>query len=556
MDEQRAEIKELESLVQQMETERNRYKDEWSDLSAHIAPECGVFSFSESEANRGRTDRSKILDGHPCRVARDFAAGMQSVATPKSRPWFRTGTQDIDLMEFQPVKSWLKIVDDVLQFIFNQSNLYTVLPTSYLELGVFGVSAIAVLDSFSSVLRFRPFTIGEFMLARNHEGVADVMARKYHMTAREMVMAFGQGRVSQQVLAAFNGSKPLTQFPVTHVVRPNMSPGKRTPFSKDKAFNSIYYEPGVKSTLLESGFDYFPFLVPASNRIGTRVYGSGLGQVALPDVKSLYKLKAKLFLGVDKMVDPPLASSGTAKASLINSMPGGISFDQDIQGGGQGLRALYEVRPDLASGNAMVQDLRDQIRSAFYNDLFLMLAKSDRREITAREVAERHEEKLLMLAPLSEAIHSEMLDPLIDIAFAKAMEHGLIPPPPQELRGQDLKVEYIDLLTQAQKMVGLTASEQLAGFVGNISAIFPEVRHKYNVFEAVDDYASRLGTVPAIIRPDDEANKLIDAERQQAAQQQAMEQASLAADSAKVMSETDVGGGSNALQALVGGMSQ
>jgi Bacteriophage head to tail connecting protein len=35
----------------------------------------------------------------------------------------------------------------------------------------------------------------------------------------------------------------------------------------------------------------------------------------------------------------------------------------------------------------------DRIKRAFYADLFLMMAESDRREITAREIDERHEEK-------------------------------------------------------------------------------------------------------------------------------------------------------------------
>jgi len=45
------------------------------------------------------------------------------------------------------------------------------------------------------------------------------------------------------------------------------------------------------------------------------------------------------------------------------------------------------------------------IRQAFYADLFLMMAESDRREITAREIDERHEEKMLMLGPVLERLH-------------------------------------------------------------------------------------------------------------------------------------------------------
>ena len=69
----------------------------------------------------------------------------------------------------------------------------------------------------------------------------------------------------------------------------------------------------------------------------------------------------------------------------------------------------------------MIRDKENRIQRAFYEDLFLMLANSDRRQITAREIAERHEEKLLMLGPVLERIHGELLDPLIDVTFARCL---------------------------------------------------------------------------------------------------------------------------------------
>jgi hypothetical protein len=200
----------------------------------------------------------------------------------------------------------------------------------------------------------------------------------------------------------------------------------------------------------------------------------------------------------------------------------------------------------------MIVDLREAIRAGFYNDLFLLTAMSDRREVTAREIAERHEEKILMLAPLSEAVHSDLLDPLITVSFNKCMEAEIIPPPPEELDGMDLRVEYIDVLTQAQKMVGITANEQLAGYVGNLTAVYPEARHKFNVLEAIEDYADRLGVPPKLTRTDDEVNGIIQNEQKQAQMQQQMEQMGQAAQGAKVLSEVDLDG-NNALTALTGG---
>jgi hypothetical protein len=115
--------------------------------------------------------------------------------------------------------------------------------------------------------------------------------------------------------------------------------------------------------------------------------------------------------------------------------------------------------------------VRQRINQAFYADLFLMISNDQRRmPVTAREIAERHEEKLLMLGPVLERLHDEMLSPLIDITFAKHREAGILPPPPPELQGQDLKIEFVSTLAQAQKAVGLGSLRSLIGTVALVGA--------------------------------------------------------------------------------------
>jgi len=368
------------------------------------------------------------------------------------------------------------------------------------------------------------------------------------------VAEFGEARVSDPVRRAYRNNT-RQWFGVIHAIVPNEERrGDRPAWGHNKPYRSVHYEAAGPSdrVLRAAGFDDFPILVPRPNRVGSQVYGVGPGTVALADVKSLYHLKNKMLVGVEKEVDPPVVSGGDEKDEIINTMPGGISYE--VGGQGMGLRPLYQVSPNLNGGQAMIQDLREAIRSVYFNDLFLLTAGSDRRQVTATEISERHEEKLLMLAPLSESIHSELLDPLVDIAFRRCLEHGLLPAPPEALQGQDLKVDYLDILTQAQKMIGITANEQLAGYVGNLAALYPEVRHKFNPLSAVDDYADRLGTVPGLIRPDSEVEDRRREERETSDNAQQVATMAQLAEGAKTLSETDMGG-NNALNALLGGQS-
>src|SRR5690606_36540354 len=119
-----------------------------------------------------------------------------------------------------------------------------------------------------------------------------------------------------------------------------------------------------------------------------------------------------------------------------------------------------------------------RIQRAFYEDLFLMIAQSDARRgsqpVTAREIDERHEEKLLALGPVLERTNDELLDPLIDRAYGLMEAAGLIPEPPEELDGVTLKVEYISIMAAAQKLVGVVGQDRFIQTVAPMLQVFPE----------------------------------------------------------------------------------
>src|SRR5260221_11238557 len=133
-----------------------------------------------------------------------------------------------------------------------------------------------------------------------------------------------------------------------------------------------------------------------------------------------------------------------------------------------------EVRIDLSHLGQDIAEVQGRIKQAFYANLFLMMAESDRRQITAREIDERHEEKMLMLGPVLERLHDELLDPLVKRVFAIMARHRMIPPLPRSMQPQQLTVEFISMLAQAQKAVATGAIERFWQFGMQIAAAKPE----------------------------------------------------------------------------------
>ena len=184
------------------------------------------------------------------------------------------------------------------------------------------------------------------------------------------------------------------------------------------------------------------------------------------------------------------------------------------------------------------------------------MAQSDRRQITAREIEERHEEKLLVLGPVLERNQNELLDPLINNTFEIALAEGLFPPPPEDLVGVDINIEYVSVLAQAQKAVGIGALDRIVTTIGQIAAVKPDALDKLDSDKVIDEYSNILGISPDLIIGNEDVALI----RQQRAevQAQAQQQAAIPelASTAKTLSETPTGDGGSALDEVVGQFSQ
>lgn len=556
-----------ELIRAQLDAERSTFLPSWRELSEFILPRRARFFTSDS--NKGDRRNQKIIDSTGTLAARTLRSGLMSGITSPARPWFRLTTPDPGLAEQASVKQWLSYVTARMNVAFLRSNLYNILPTAYGDLGVFGTSPIILEEDFDNVIHCQSMPVGSYMIGTNDKGRVNVFFREFRMSVRQLIEMFGErdektgkpdwSRFSMQVRNHYDSGNYEAWIDVCHIIKPNESYDDRKLLAKFKKFTSCYYEKGVSGSasnsdddvfLRESGYDLFPVLCPRWEVTGEDVYGTNCpGMEAIGDIKQLQTGERRTLQAIDKMVNPPMVGPTSMRNSKASILPGDISF-VDVREGQGGFRPAHELNFRINEMEQKQQEVRNRIRRCFFEDLFLMLAQSDRRQITAREIDERHEEKLLALGPVLEQLNQDLLDPLIDNTFSIMMNQGLIPPPPEEIQGQDLKVDYISVMAQAQKLNGVQSVERFAGFVAQAANISPDVLDKVDVDQMIDVYGDMLSMQPNVVRTD-EAVAEIRAQKQQAAQQQAQaEQMQQTAAAAKNLSETDLEG-DNALNRLM-----
>lgn len=533
----------------QLKSERASWLAHWQEITSYLLPRNGRY-FRE-DRNRGNRRHNNIYDNTGTRALRTLGAGMMAGATSPARAWFRLATPNPELNSYQPVKLWLDDVTKRMQLVFQKSNTYRSLHMMYEELGAFGTAASIVLPDYDRVIHHYPLTVGEYCISTDAQGRVCTLYREFEMTVSQMVKEFGYDVCSTGVQNMYDTGNLDQWVPVVHCIEPRMDRDIRKRDSKNMPFGSWYFEVGGEDGvfLRESGFMQFPVLAPRWSVVGGDIYGNSPGMEALGDVKQLQHEQLRKAQAIDFQTKPPLQVPTSMKNRDVDTLPGGISF---VDGASNGIKTAFEVNLNLNYLLQDIQDVRGRVQGAFYADLFLMLANAGpNTRMTATEVAERHEEKLLMLGPVLERLHNELLDPLVDITFTRMLQSGIIPPAPEELQGMDLNVEFVSMLAQAQRAIGTNAVDRFVGNLGQIATMKPDVLDKFDSDQWADVYADMLGVDPSLIVADKQVAMLRDARnRAMAAKEQAavMQQQS---QTAKNLAQAPTGTQQNALTDVI-----
>lgn len=518
-----------------LKEERSSWMSHWKDISEVLLPRAG--RFLPTENNRGgRAAFRKILDSTGTRALRTLSGGMMSGMTSPARPWFRLTTFNPELDESYEVKVWMSQVTSLMQMVFYKSNTYRALQMAYEELGAFGTSATLIYDDFDRVIHCHPLTIGEFAIATDSRGRVNTVYREFRMTVAMLVREFGLENVSRTVKDLYDRGQMDEWVEVINAIEPRTERDPRKTDAKNMPYLSVYFEKsGDKGKVLrEAGFTEFPAMCARWSVTGGDIYGTSPGMEALGDLCQLQQMQFRKSQAIDYKVHPPVLIPSEMKNMGTQFLPGGVIPYSNAQQAQQ-IRSAYMVDLDLNSLLVDIQDVRQRINEAFYRDIFMLMVNSTDKTMTATEVTERHEEKMLLMGPVLERLNAEMLDPLINIVFNKLVQADLLPPLPEDLQGQQLNVEFISILAQAQKAISTNSVDRMFSVLGNLAGMRPDIVDNVDLDFWPQWYADALGVDPRFIVSGKKV-AVIREQRAQAEQQAAaMEQLQGATQAAKNM---------------------
>ena len=513
----------LSQRWQALKSERSTWWEHWYELSEFLLPVNGRFFLTDR--NKGYKRYNAIYDNTACDALNTLAAGLMSGMTSPSRPWFALTLADSDLLGFAPVKTWLSQVTSKIEEVFAGSNTYRVLHGMYEELGAFGTAAALVADDHSQVIHLQPFTIGEYALSTDWRGEVVTLYREFQKPLAAVVAEFGYENLSFAWQNQFDRGSLDQWVTIVHAIEPRTERDAALPDAANMPWKSVYYDASFRAKPLRvSGFKSFPCVCPRWKTVGGDIYGLSPGMYALGDIKGLQNAEFRMQQGIDYQTNPPLQVPTSMKNRELEIFPGGISY-YDATGPGAAIKTAFDVQLDLRGLQEKQLDCRQRIHNAFFTNVFLLISQQPAGgSMTATEVAARNEEKMLLLGPVLERLTDELLRPLIETTFNRLLTAGLLPPAPLELSGQQLNIEYVSILAQAQRAVAVAGVERFVQSIGQIAQLKPGALDSLNEREAVQEIADKLGVSPLLLHTDRQIAVL---QQQRAVEQQQAQRVAL-----------------------------
>jgi hypothetical protein len=534
-----------------LKTLRQPYEEEWREIAKYAQPSRSRFLNSEANRSFKRTNRA-IYNSHAILSFRTLTGGMTSGLSSPSRPWFRLAPFDEALSGDSTVKVWLAEVERLMYAFLAGTNFYGAVKAGYAEMGMFGTEACVMVEHWREGAVCHSLTAGEYWIALSDAAVADTLYRRCPMSVHQVVQSFGLDGASDTVRNAYAAGRYDEIVNVIHAIEPNSERDESVKTAKGKPWRSVYYDENDGSAdrcLSIGGYEEQPFWAPRWDTTGGDTYGTSPGFDALPDMRELQLQTKRKTQATEFLVKPEKIVPSSVK---ITGQAGNIVTASAADAAG--VIVPYKMDPNAIG--AIMEDVKrcaDATDRLTYADLFMAITNMQGvQPRNIEEIASRNEEKLTQLGPVIERVNSEKLEVAIDRTFGIMSRKGMFPDPPEQLQGKPIKVDFVSILAQMQRMVGVGQIERTVSFIGNLAASFPEAGDRLDVDAAIEDFADRAGAPPKMVRSIEDAQAMREQRAQDAQMAKVAAMAPAAqqgADAARLLSEAAQNGGG--LQSLM-----
>jgi hypothetical protein len=430
--------------------------------------------------------------------------------------WFKLKLEDTRLMRSRDVAAWIEFVERMMYAQFNrpEARFTPQIHETYLDLVAFATAGFFVEDRPGEGLLFSSRPLKELYLAEDSAGRVDTVFRLFKFTAKQAIEFFGPDRVPEAAKKVEEGNA-FEKVEILHYVRPNEDLNEGGFGIEGMPWRSTYIWKEDPRILGEGGYHEMPYMTPRWSVDSGEVYGRGPGWDALPEQKMLNEMEKTLLITAQKAAMPPTLVDNDSVIGNLRLIPNGVTVvDRSLRD--DPVRA-FQGGERIDIGVEMMERHRTAVRDAFQFDLLQMIRQPYLKEVQVVEIARKMQR---LLSPILQRQQVELLEPIIERVFGILVRQGAVPPPPPEIAGAPLKIEYVSPVARAQRESDAEAILRTLGDVANLSQVNPDMLDNFDFDAAARRVAEDRGTPTEILRDPREVERRRAAERELARQQQ------------------------------------
>ena len=524
-----------------------------------------VYSGVANQYNQGLrrdfdiVDRTATLAGEIC------AAGLMAGLTDPDRDWAQFGPGIPGFELDQAGQQWYEDIRERYQYVLMHCNFYEMQAQHYDDVVFFGTSPIIDYADEETIINCRVPCSGEYLVGTGFDFSDEVLYEEYRLTVSQIVEGFGIENCPNDVQKLWRqkGGALENEFVIRHAIEPNFAidDGAGHAYGvvggdRDFTWREMFWLAGKKDIkpLSLAGFKEQPFAVSRWNVQGAEAYGRCVGENMLVDTIQLQFMTRQMATAVQKVNDPPMGADVSLMNQPTATNPGGITWMNTGAGGEKKFFPLYQINPRIDYYVQGIAAIAERLReTAFVPAMqpLLNLREETKGQVTATEVDKTVEERLLPLGPVFGRIYSSLRQ-RVRRHIAIMGRRGLIPPKPPSLRGVPTRIEFVSMLTAAQKATRTAAIARSSQFLGTLAGTWPEAKMLLDVEAAGREFNEGVGAPAGIIRSPQAFKREVAVAAKAAQQQTALAQTAQGAQAAAALGKTSLAPGS-ALSALVPG---
>lgn len=488
-------ITQLTERFQELKDVRSPYESQWRDIADYLGATRGSDVKAEKNALRGR----KIYDAHGRTAKARLTAQLHGGMVNPLSPWaIASPTREEPEEE---AAAWFdKATRRLHQFLTSTTSMFSVALAEYIDdLITFGNGYIWLGNDPTKGPVFRAISVWNCWVDVDEHGRVDTLYRQYKMKAGKASKKWPDAKN----LADAAKKDPNKEITIIHAVEPRVDfeTGMAADAPVNKPWRDVQFYLEGPEVLEVTGRDRFPYAVGRFYKRPDETYGYGPSDEALPDIRLANAISETVLRMADLAADPPLMMPIGFMVRRIDRRAGAVNYydaSKALLSRGDPVANLQKTG-DVQLGVAMLQMVHEKIEAAFFSDW--MTLPNNVAE-TATAVNDRKDLRAAGMAHMIVRQEVEALDPIAEHGFESLEKLDWFDPPPESLRGADLRFVYRTPLHLALQRGEVDAVVRFIGIIQQMETISPgTAKQVLNVEQTSRFMAARVGLPLMLLNP-------------------------------------------------------